>query len=149
MTIAATNPIAALMIEVGPGELVDKITILEIKQERIEDTDKRRYVQDELEALTAIDQIHIPDSPQMIRLRNDLYHVNTTLWDVENAIRECESKGDFGAHFISLARSVYQHNDRRAALKHAINTLMNARIVEQKSYASTIDLTQTGNIALM
>ena len=77
--------------------------------------------------------------------------VNAALWDIEDAIRVCEQNGDFGPHFIELARSVYRHNDRRAAIKHAINTLLGSPLVEEKSYArydeSSLSASCTNSIA--
>lgn len=130
------NPEAApILIEVGPGELIDKITILRIKSERMEDAAKLRNVRHELDVLTRARADNLPDSPDLRRLEAALKAVNEALWEIEDDIRRCEAEGDFGARFIELARSVYKQNDKRAALKKDINLLTGSAIVEEKSYA--------------
>ena len=109
------------MIEapVSWGELIDKITILEIKSERIDDAAKRRNVQTELALLDAR-RATAPASSEVDRLTAELKVVNTELWVIEDDIRDCERALDFGPRFIELARAVYHTNDRRAALKRAL-----------------------------
>lgn len=121
-------------IEVAPGELIDKLTILAIKLDRIEDPGKRANVALEHEVLDAAHRATIPPSPQIEALTTDLRAVNESLWDIEDRIRDCERLGDFGPAFIALARAVYKTNDRRAALKKAINEHLGSRLVEEKSY---------------
>ena len=105
-----------ILVEIAPGELVDKITILEIKSERITDSSKLRHVHDELVVLEkARDQTMVP-SAGLVALTADLKAVNEALWEIEDEIRQCERLGDFGPRFIQLARSVYRNNDHRAAL---------------------------------
>jgi hypothetical protein len=124
----------SILVEVSIGELIDKITILEIKNERITDPAKLRNVRTELEALTATRGREIIASEALDRLTAELKAVNERLWDVEEEIRGCERAQDFGPRFIALARSVYHQNDRRAALKRQINELLGSRLVEEKSY---------------
>jgi len=120
-----------LQAPVSWGELVDKITILEIKAARIVDPAKLANVQRELQALVAVRDAQ-GKPPAM--LAAELRQVNEALWDIEDRIRECEQRGDFGPTFIELARSVYKTNDRRAALKRRINDAMGSELVEEKSY---------------
>ena len=121
-------------IEIAPGELIDKITILEIKAERISDQAKLANVRLELDTLAASRDAAISASDDLRRLTADLKAVNEELWVIEDDIRECERSGDFGRKFVELARAVYKTNDRRAALKRDINNLLGSRLVEEKSY---------------
>jgi Family of unknown function (DUF6165) len=124
----------SVVIECSPGEVIDKITILEIKSERISDPDKLLNVRRELDALRlAFDQT-IARSEVLLALSAELRSVNEAIWNVEDEIRICEREGDFGPRFIELARSVYKNNDHRAALKRKINEQLGSRIVEEKSY---------------
>jgi len=123
-----------VLIEVAPGELIDKITILRIKDERIADAAKRANVREELKTLTKARTAALPDDPELDRLEADLKAVNEALWEIEDDIRDCERAGDFGPSFIALARAVYQANDRRAALKREINLRLGSRLIEEKSY---------------
>ena len=119
----------------APGELIDKITILEIKAERIQDPGKLANVRHELRLLTAARDRSVPPSAELDALTAELRRVNLALWDVEDALRDCERDEQFGAEFIRLARSVYKHNDRRAAYKRKINELLGSAILEEKSYS--------------
>jgi hypothetical protein len=121
-------------VAVSPGELFDKISILEIKARRIGDPQKLRNVQFELEMLTEARDRLIPARTELTELTTELRLVNELLWDVEDAIRCCERNGDFGPNFIDLARSVYINNDRRAAIKRQINELLGSRLIEEKSF---------------
>lgn len=123
-----------ILIEVGPGELIDKITILEIKSERMSDVEKLRNVRHELGILHAARAAHIPATAELARLEARLKEVNEALWVIEDDIRQCEADRDFGEEFVALARSVYKQNDKRAALKKEINLLTGSAIVEEKSY---------------
>ncbi|WP_233352847.1 DUF6165 family protein [Maricaulis alexandrii] len=124
-----------IMTAIAPGELIDKITILRIKSERIRDEAKLKNVRTELDILTATQKEHVPASDEMVRLEAALKTVNEALWEIEDDIRDCERQGDFGEEFIRLARAVYVTNDKRAALKKEINLLLGSTIVEEKSYA--------------
>jgi tetratricopeptide (TPR) repeat protein len=126
-----------ICIEVAPGELLDKITILEIKSALITDAAKLRNVRLELAELSALCREGLPSSPELAELTAQLKAVNERLWKIEDEIRECERDQDFGPRFIELARSVYRENDRRAALKRAINDMLGSRLIEEKSYAGS------------
>jgi tetratricopeptide (TPR) repeat protein len=127
-------PAAEIAVPISPGELIDKITILQIKQERIADAGKRRHVEEELHALAAVRDRAIPASAELEALTCELKRVNEALWDIEDAIRDCERCQDFGPKFVELARSVYRSNDRRSELKRAMNNLLGSALVEEKSY---------------
>ena len=124
-----------LEVEVSAGELVDKITILEIKAERIADPDRLANVHRELRSLTAARREAIESSAELDELTAELRRVNERLWEIEDDIRDCERKRKFGERFIELARAVYRTNDRRAAAKHRINELLGSELVEEKDYA--------------
>jgi len=120
-------------VPVSWGELVDKITILQIKSDRMRDAQKLANVRKELALLTEKLGSHSSNA-EVVRLTGELYGVNAALWDIEDDIRECENAGDFGEKFIALARSVYIRNDRRAELKRDVNTVLGSELVEEKSY---------------
>lgn len=124
-----------ILVEIAPGELIDKITILEIKSERIADDGKLKNVRVELQVLEAARDAAMAASAELADLTTQLKQVNEALWDIEDAIRDCERGHDFGPKFIQLARSVYHSNDRRAALKRQINELLGSKLLEEKSYA--------------
>ncbi|MBV9122006.1 MAG: tetratricopeptide repeat protein, partial [Planctomycetes bacterium] len=134
--LASPRPVRPILVEISPGELIDKITILEIKSERMTDADKLRHVRLELAALTAARDRVLARSEELQRLTAELRAVNEKLWDIEDAIRACERRQDFGPHFTELARSVYRNNDQRAAWKRRINDLLGSRLVEEKAYSS-------------
>ena len=119
----------------SPGELIDKITILEIKAERIADAGKLANVERELRSLAAARSEALPGSPELDELTAELRRINERLWEIEDDIRDCERKRDFGERFIELARAVYRTNDRRAAAKRQINELLGSELVEEKDYA--------------
>ena len=121
-------------VDIAPGELIDKITILEIKLERIDDAAKRANVQLEWDVLTASRDSHIPGSDSLGSLTAQLKSINEKLWEIEDDIRACEREKDFGDTFVQLARSVYITNDERARLKREINDLLGSSLVEEKSY---------------
>ena len=121
-------------VDVAPGELIDKITILLIKSERMDDPDKIANVQLELDILKSTQESSIPGSPALDDLTAKLKRVNEALWEIEDDIRACEAEGDFGDTFVQLARSVYRTNDERAQLKRDINVLLGSQILEEKSY---------------
>jgi hypothetical protein len=125
-----------LCAEISAGELIDKITILEIKLENIEDRSKRANVARELAVLTRTLDREIGDDAGVAALRADLKAVNAELWRIEDDIRARERARDFGAEFIALARSVYRVNDRRAELKRQLNLLTRSALIEEKSYAA-------------
>lgn len=123
-------------VPLAPGELVDKITILEIKTERIEDPAKLNNVRRELDILRSVHERHKVGTKETIRLGKNLKTVNERLWDLEDQIRDFERDSNFGAGFIEVARKIYRTNDERAALKRDINLHLGSEIVEEKSYAA-------------
>ena len=124
-----------LLTPVSPGELLDKLTILDIKAERIDDAEKRSNVQHERQVLEEVwDEANL-ETRETVRLRAELKRVNEALWEIEDAIRDEERARRFGDRFIELARAVYVTNDERAALKKAINSELGSKIVEEKSYS--------------
>lgn len=124
----------SVLIEVGAGELIDKITILKIKARQMTDPAKLHNVNHELEVLNRACVDNLAPSAELTRLEDELTQVNQALWVIEDDIRSCEATRDFGPKFIELARSVYIQNDRRAAIKKSINELCGSSIVEEKSY---------------
>lgn len=123
-----------ILVPVSPGELIDKITILRLKAERIADAQKVRNVAHELALLAGLAARALPATPALAALEAELQEINAGLWDVEDAIRAADARGDFGASFVALAQAVYRMNDRRAAAKRRINLLLGSAIVEEKSY---------------
>jgi Flp pilus assembly protein TadD len=125
-----------IAIEVSPGELIDRITILEIKAERLTRAESLAVVRSELAALRAARDRLIPPSPALDELARDLRAVNEGLWDVEDELRVLEKNADFGPAFVERARSVYRLNDRRAALKRRVNELLGSGLREEKGYVA-------------
>ena len=125
-----------ILVPTAPGELIDKITILQIKTERMTDPAKIDNVRHELDILGATLRTELPASPELSGLGDELKQINLQLWDIEDEIRECERRKDFGDRFIQLARSVYFTNDRRSEVKRKINLLLGSRIIEEKSYSA-------------
>lgn len=126
---------ASISVEIAPGELIDKITILEIKAERIQDAVKVENVRIELATLAKARDAAMKPSRQLTELTAQLRRINEQLWEIEDDIRDCERSKNFGPRFIELARSVYKSNDQRAALKRQINELLGSRLIEEKSYS--------------
>lgn len=124
-----------LQVPVSVGELIDKLTILTIKLREIDDPARLEHIRSEHAALEAVSRAaDLRALAGLEPLEQALLAVNETLWRIEDAIRDCERRGDFGASFIALARSVYRTNDHRAELKRRINILCGSRYVEEKSY---------------
>lgn len=117
------------------GELIDKITILEIKEVEIVNQAALANVRNELELLQKVAGTHV-SRDDIARLKQDLKSVNLALWKIEDAIREKDRRHEFDHEFIALARSVYNRNDERARIKRKINETLNSYIVEEKSYKS-------------
>lgn len=126
----------APLVPVSWGELLDKITILEIKAERIADPLRRANVEAELRALLPARGGLAGREGRIAGLVAQLKEVNERLWEVEDAIRLAEAAQDFGPRFVRLARAVYRTNDQRAALKRRINDQLGSELVEEKSYAA-------------
>lgn len=122
-------------VPVSLGELIDKITILEIKSERITDAAKLANVRLELEQLNQVSVLDEKLLGEISTLRGQLKEVNMALWDIEDKIRVKESLAEFDQEFIELARSVYIRNDERAAFKRSISVDQGYELVEEKSYA--------------
>lgn len=120
--------------EIAPGELIDKITVLEIKAERIVDPARLSNVKTELEILSKTRDEHIPSSSEMESLAQSLKEANQKIWDLGDKIRELGEAGNFGEEFVDVSWSIHLENDKRAATKKKINLLMNSRIIEEKSY---------------
>ena len=126
----------SIRIEVAPGEIIDKLTILEIKRARIGDDTKRANVAHEWDVLTRDLDAVVKPTPELEALRTKLKEINEKLWVIEDDIRDCERAKDFGETFIALARAVYFTNDERALVKRQINELLGSSIMEEKSYAA-------------
>ena len=125
-----------MKIEVSNGEVLDKYSILQIKCERITVPTALNNIHRELESLRpAVDTIRsLESSGTLSTLQDQLLEVNTSLWEVEDVLRGLEKSQDFGPSFVAAARSVYQLNDRRAAVKKEINLLTGSNLIEEKSY---------------
>lgn len=123
-----------IKVPVSFGEVLDKITILEIKAERIQNEAQVKNVRLELDELTAIWNEAVKNQSAIAELRAQLKAVNEELWVIEDDIREEEAEQNFSERFIELARAVYVTNDKRAALKKDINLALGSRFVEEKSY---------------
>lgn len=123
-----------LLVPVSPGELIDKLTILRLKSERITDTAKLENVRHEQTVLHTVVERELTVDDQLQALWAQLYAINAELWVIEDDIRICERNGDFGPEFVRLARAVYVTNDKRADVKKAINLHLGSAIVEEKSY---------------
>lgn len=119
---------------VSPGEVLDKITILEIKAVKISDNGKLKNINHELNLLQSIWNTHVESSDEVKALKQQLKKVNQDLWNIEDEIRIKEYKKEFDDEFIQIARSVYVENDKRAAAKKALNLLLGSDLVEEKSY---------------
>jgi uncharacterized protein DUF6165 len=124
-----------IFVEISPGEYFDRLTILRIKSRRITDGAKLAHVNAELSQLTESGRATSSDA-STDGLARELEQVNERLWQVEDDLRDCERRRQFDDGFVELARSVYVLNDRRAALKRAINVHLGSALVEEKSYAS-------------
>ena len=123
-----------ILAEISAGELLDKITILEIKKEKITNIEKLAEVNKELFSLNDTLKKFIPDQSKVSNLKEDLKNINIKLWDIENGKRTAEKNKKFDEKFIELARNVYKFNDKRAEIKLAINNALESNIKEVKSY---------------
>ena len=123
-----------ILAEVSAGELIDKITILEIKKEKIKNQDKLKEIIKELSSLSSTMIELIPDISKVEKLKHNLKEINLKLWDIEDGTRSAEKNKDFGEKFINLARNVYKFNDERAKIKLSINNILGSNIKEVKSY---------------
>jgi hypothetical protein len=126
-----TQIILNMKIEVSNGEIIDKLTIIEIKLERIRDEVKQANLRKEYNELLNASASIISTADILYKL---LYEVNSELWDIEDHIRDLERKKDFGNEFVTTARAVYFKNDRRSELKREINIKTSSGLMEEKSY---------------
>ena len=123
-----------ILAEISAGELIDKITILEIKKEKISNEEKLVEVNKELISLNETLKKSINNESKISSFKNDLKNINLKLWDIEDGKRSAEKNNKFDGKFIELARSVYKFNDERAKIKLAINNALGSNINEVKSY---------------
>ena len=123
-----------ILAEISAGELIDKITILEIKKEKISNKEKLIEVDKELVSLNKTLKKSINDENKILSFKNDLKNINLKLWDIEDGKRSAEKNNKFDEKFIQLARNVYKFNDERAKIKLAINNALGSNIKEVKSY---------------
>ena len=123
-----------ILAEISAGELIDKITILEIKKEKISNKEKLIEVNKELISLNETLKKSINDESKILSFKNDLKNINLKLWDIEDGKRLAEKNSQFNEKFIELARNVYKFNDERAKIKLAINNALGSNIKEVKSY---------------
>ena len=126
----------SIKIDVSPGELIDKITILQIKADKIQDISKLENVNKELELLTKSLHEGVKITNELKLIMDELQQVNETLWVIEDKIRLHEASGKFDTDFIELARAVYKENDKRANLKRKINNVLGSELIEEKSYSA-------------
>ena len=129
-----SNKLDKILAEISAGELFDKITILEIKKEKISIKEKLIDIEKELNSLNDTVKKFIPDQSNISKHINDLKEINLKLWDIEDGKRAAEKVKKFDDKFIELARNVYKLNDERAKIKLAINTTLGSNIKEVKSY---------------
>ena len=129
-----TNKSTRVLSEISPGELLDKISILEIKLEKVKDKDRQKKIKNEYDILKKVQNSSIEMSDKIKDLYRSVGNVNIKLWDIEDKIRICEQNKDFGKNFIELARGVYFNNDKRAELKNEINEILKSNIREIKQY---------------
>jgi len=127
-------PFEPVEIPVSPGELIDRLTILQIKTERITDPGRSNRVEKERQLYEEVREGRVPRSEEIEQLTLELKQINEKLWDIEDRIRISEKDQLFDDTFISLARSVYKTNDRRAALKRQIDVLLGSVLAEEKEY---------------
>ena len=125
-----------IIIEVSIGELLDKISILEIKKEKIKDPDKQKFINEEYSVLKDQLDKNIKTSEKLNELFQSLKKINEKLWVIEDEKRECEKNKDFGEKFVKLSRDVHFFNDDRAKIKLEINNITGSKIKEIKEYTS-------------
>ncbi len=126
--------ITTISVPAAPGEILDKLTILDIKSERISDEIKLANIRLEQDLLNQIVKQDIPASPHLSALIKTLKTINEELWDIEDDIRDCERNKNFDDQFVKLARAVYHTNDKRCDVKREINQYLGSQIIEEKSY---------------
>ena len=132
--VVCMNELNQVIIPISPAELMDKIAILEVKSERIKDSDKLKNVRRELELLRGIFKKSVKPTKELNRLFDKLRQLSAKGWDIEDKKRLCEKNGDFGPEFIKAARAAFKNNDERAAVWKEINLLLKSDIAQEKSY---------------
>ena len=135
-----TNKSTRVLSEISPGELLDKISILEIKLEKVKDKDRQKRIKNEHDILKKVQNSSIEMSDKIKDLYRSVSNVNNKLWDIEDKIRICEQNKDFGKNFIELARGVYFNNDKRAKLKNEINEILKSNIREIKQFVDYFNI---------
>ena len=130
------NKSKEILSEISAGELLDKISILEIKLEKIEDKNNREEIKKEYKILKEIQNSSIKFDDKIKELFNSIKVINIRLWNVEDELRVCEKNKDFGKNFIDLAREVYFNNDKRSKIKSEINKILGSSIREVKQYVN-------------
>ena len=134
LTYKMPNKSKKILTEISAGELLDKISILEIKLNNIKDKEKLVDINKEYESLEDTRKSNIEMTEDLQKLINQLIEINLKLWNIEEEKRICEKNEDFGNNFIKLSRNVYKNNDKRAKIKSDINKLLGSNIKEVKSY---------------
>ena len=129
-----TNKSKKILTEISAGELLDKLSILEIKLDNIKDKEKLVQIEKELKSLQETRKSNIENSEDLQKLINQLSEINLKLWNIEEEKRKCEKNSNFDNNFIQLSRNVYINNDKRAKIKSDINKLLGSNIKEVKSY---------------
>ena len=130
------NKSKKILSEISAGELLDKISILEIKLKKIQDKESHEEINKEYRILKEAQNLNIKITENVKYLLNELKKINQNLWDIEDKLRICEKNKDFGKEFIALARDVYFNNDKRSKIKSDINKTLGSNIVEIKQYVS-------------
>ena len=131
-----TNKSKKILTEISAGELLDKISILEIKLEKIKDKNSQEEIKKEYKILKEIQNSSIKYEDRIKNLINSIKEVNIKLWDAEDKLRICEKNKDFGKSFIELAREIYFNNDKRSKIKSEINKILGSNIREIKQYVN-------------
>ena len=125
-----------ILVEVSVGELLDKISILEIKKEKIKDQNKLKFINEEFKLLKEQYEKNVKPDDKLKKLFNSLKEINNKLWNIENEKRLCEKNSDFGEVFIKTSRDIHFLNDERGKIKLEINNLTGSKIKEIKEYTS-------------
>ena len=131
-----TNKSKKILSEISAGELLDKISILEIRIEKVKGKSDLEEINKEYKILKESQKLAINFTDEIRKLFQEIKQINQKLWDIEDEIRSCEKEKDFGQKFIDLARSVYFNNDKRAKIKSEINKLLGSNIKEIKQYSN-------------
>ena len=130
------NKSKKILTEISAGELLDKISILEIKLEKVKGKTNQEEINKEYKILKEVQDSNIETTEKLKALFNDIKEINLNLWDIEDRLRICEKNKDFGQSFIKLARDVYLNNDKRSKIKSEINKILESNIREIKQYAN-------------